>query len=283
MVFLVFAAIEGEGDDALRLTPEILAAGLGCREATIERIMVALASLGVTCDGVVTEEWRAADRGPSMKGSAPRTRKWRERKRNAGLAPAPAPNADPGLAPVSQSVTGDAAAPSYSLFPVDQASPQKEQKKTRTHVESNEDGFAALVAMWPLSNRMAEAEREYRRYRQHRTASEILMAAQRYIETKEEWRSAQFLMNWLRTDPCKDPVLPLASAPCEVPAEPKPLRENWINRLAELRSTGVWPVEWGARWGEPQCRIPPDTGIAQGFAKWFAEHANRHSGEQISA
>src|SRR6202521_2325453 len=66
-VFAVFCALDDDGAAAIRLKPEILAAGLGRRTHVIERILASLASLGVTCDGVVTREWR---RGPAEDAAA---------------------------------------------------------------------------------------------------------------------------------------------------------------------------------------------------------------------
>jgi hypothetical protein len=109
-VFAVFSALEADGDRAVRLRPEILAVGLGRRAQVVERVLASLASLSVTCDGVVTQEWRrapdgAAERPLSMKPSAVRMRRKRLLDRAAGERQDHEPEAM--AAPPGQGVTCD--------------------------------------------------------------------------------------------------------------------------------------------------------------------------------
>lgn len=265
-VFAVFCALEADGERAARLRPEILAAGLGRRAPVIERILASLLSLGVTCDGVVTAEWRreplaGSARGLSMRPSAIRMR--RKRSRDGGGGDPPAVGREGSGAPVSApvtSVTSDGPSPSLSFFPEELSEQAREQKPMRAPApDMTEDGFAELRALWPLSNRMHEAAAEYRRYRQRHSASEIIEAATGYFAGKEGWRSAMYLVNWLRTDPCRDPVLPLAAAPREVAASeraPPPVRIDWDALGEAWLATRQWPAEVGAPPGSDECRMP---------------------------
>jgi hypothetical protein len=136
---------------------------------------------------------------------AERTARWaakHPRRPGAGGPPAADENAA-GIASVDPS--------SFSLFP-DQQEHQEEQKQPRARAadETGED-FAKLRALWPLSNRMADAEREYRKALRNVTAVALLDLARHYLDTKPAWQSTMFLVNWLRTEPWRDPVLPLSA------------------------------------------------------------------------
>lgn len=275
-VFAVFSALAVDGAAARRLRPAILAAGLGRRAHVIERILAALASLGVTCDGVVTPEWRphpaeTDETGRSTKPSAVRMRRKRERDRavdEAADGPAPAQPAPP-----SPGVTCDAP-PLLSYLSEEQSG--KEQKTTRAVARGDDsDGFAELWALWPVQNRMADGERAYLKYLRRYSAARILEAARKYLADKPGWQTPRMLVHWLGSDPCLDPLLPLKAEPRVVDAEagaPEVPRPNWIARLGQLKDGGVWRSEWGPPWGEPGCLVPPDTGVAFAIAAWVAKH-----------
>jgi hypothetical protein len=243
-VHAIFGRLERDGDNAARLTAPLLAAAFGWRLPTVDRVMASLASLGVTCDGVVTEMWRipvANSAGLSMRPSAVRMRNKRLRDREAANHPVANVASPP--------VTCNAAQPSLSFLEEDLQQQERKQKDARA---PDDDGFAAVVAIWPVANRMAEAERVYRDYRRSHDAPTILTAAQRYLAEKPTWQSCMFLVNWLRADPCKEPVLPLTAAPREVAA-------------AKVETESRTPHALG----EPGDRIAAKLG-SKAFSSWFA-------------
>lgn len=208
--------------------------------------------------------------GQEAMTGAQRTARWRRQSGPAAGALSPAPSDEmrddnPSLA-------------ALSLFP-DQQEGKEEQKQPRAAAPELDHGFAALRAIWPLANRMAEAEREYRRVLRQVDGATVLALARRYLDTKEPWRNAMFLVNWLRTEPWRDPVLPLASPPRVVtttaapPPEPRPT--GWVERFNELKETGVWRPEWGPAWGEEGCQVPAGTGIAHSIGSWYVRQQRR--------
>lgn len=175
-------------------------------------------------------------------------------------------------------VAASPASPSLSFFK-DKPAVQERKKETRAQAEQTPDGFAELREIWPAKERMADAERAYRRALRQVDAMMLLERARDYLATKEPWRSPRFLVHWLSSEQWRDPVLPLASAPRVVAttAEPAPVRDGWIERLGELKQTGVWRREWGPAWGEVGCQVPMGTGIANSIATWFMRHPERRA------
>lgn len=230
-VFAVFSALDEDGGRAPRLLPAILAAGLGRRAQVIERILASLASLGVTCDGVVTPAWRRrppADPagGLSMKPSAVRMR----RKRS--LDAAAACGAERPVEAASQGVTSDAAARPleeerdylFSLSP--EAVARKPEPATQA---KRRQLYKRAVAAAP----QRLAEREHRYFLEHMTAEryERFLARgtgalpprlRQLLETlfaETAWRGAA------RPPPARDqPQLLMPISGSRAPPAPPPLR-----------------------------------------------------------
>lgn len=231
----------------------------------------------------VTEHFVTRRRGRPPLGSramtgAERTARWKAGK--SAIIDRPAYNSGAVGSAHAADETDDASlssAPSLSFFP--EVPQQEEQKQTRASAEADEiaAGFIRLRALWPLSNRTADTEREYRRALRFASPGRLMELAQHYFDAKPDWQSTKFLVNWLRTEPWRDPVLPLRvplqAVSVDVEPGPMPRSPNWVARLTELKASGVWPNEWGPAWGEPGCQAPSaETGVGQGFARYFAHH-----------
>ncbi len=150
-------------------------------------------------------------------------------------------------------------APSLCLFPVNQQQEQKQTNTPRAREASEPDaGFARLRAIWPIDDRLVEAEAEYWRYRRRHTADAIQGAAERYLATKPQGRWCQFLLHWLRADPCRDPPLPLGGRPQDVGAEAQPplARIDWRALGDRWVATRDWPPDAGPAPDRPECRMP---------------------------
>src|SRR5205823_557695 len=85
---------------------------------------------------------------------------------------------------------------SISFFPDIQQ--QEEQKQTPASAEADEiaAGFIRLRALWPLSNRIADTEREYMSALRFVSPGRLLEFAQHYFDTKPDWQNTKFLVNW---------------------------------------------------------------------------------------
>lgn len=272
----------------------VLADGAGERPMTVAPILSALQHLGVVdaAGKVVAQADKTADemtklltkladnfvtRGPgrpplgnrAMTG-AERTARWKANHRAAV-------GADDRSAATDETPSTISSPTPLSLFPEDH-NQEKEQKQTRAR-DDEIDGFAELWAIWPIADRLADAERAYQDYRRRHSAARVLDAAKKYLAKKPAWQTTRMLFHWLRSDPCRDPVLPLKAELREVAPEsgpPKVPRPNWVQRLSQLKETSEWPSEWGPCWGEPGCLVPAGTGVAQGFAIWHRD--NQHQG-----
>lgn len=178
-----------------------------------------------------------------------RQRRWRLKQRESAANVLAA-------ASVTVAAFGDASpAPSLSLFP--ESEQAKENKQTRARGDAGDDnGFAELAGMWPLQNRMLDAEREYRRALRVIDRSRLIELAQRYLDELGT-RYCMFLANWLHTQPWRDPLLPLASRPVEViQVEPKEPRIEWRSHAESWLARGIWPPDIGPPPDDPECRMP---------------------------
>jgi hypothetical protein len=267
----------------------VLADGAGEKPITIALIIASLQQVKIVDDAgnltadenademtqTVTKHFVTRRRGRPPLGSramtgSERTARWKAHKsaelaRDAGT-PRPSVVAD------ETADTSLPSAPSLSFFP-DIQPHQEEQKQTRARADETADGFAQMRSLWPLSNRMADAEREYRRALRAATAPTLLELARHYLDTKPAWQNTMFLVNWLRTEPWRDPVLPLRVPLRAIEGQQPiaPRSPDWVARLTELKATGLWPDEWGPDWGMPGCQAPGlDSGCGQGFARYYA-------------
>ena len=226
-VLAVFAALGGEGDNAPLFTAEILAAGLGLRERTIARILEAMATEGVMTGGAIALAWRRVSSEPDVSDAEPdaelqnRTPFGRETgRRQLSSNPSSVRSRqkywrDKDLAAASENRTQPS---SLYLFKRNNSLQEKTNKQNaRAWENRTASDFSELARLWPINDRMAEAQAEYERYRRRHDAPTILAAARRYLEQKPPGRYCMFLINWLRTDPCREPALPLAAAPIVVP------------------------------------------------------------------
>lgn len=189
------------------------------------------------------------------KTGAERTREWRGRRR--AMARGDAQPVEIGQCVTKRDdVTSPSQAPSLSLFP--ESEQEKETNKhPRARGDACDDGFAELVALWPLANRMPDAEREYRRALRQVDAARLIALARHYLDTKEPWRHAMFLVNWLRTEPWRDPLLPLNAPLREVVAAEAPkARINWRAHAEAWLGAGRWPSDIGPAPDEAGCEMP---------------------------
>lgn len=193
---------------------------------------VALILAGLQHAGVVDESGNLADEMPrqyrqnfvsrrrpgrpplaerAMTG-AERTAKW-QAKRGGARGASAVVTADENTAGISS------ATPSFFLVPEDSLQ-AKEQKQTRA--SADDTGFVELWAIWPVQNRMADAERAYLKYLRRYSAARILEAGRKYLADKPGWQTPRMMVHWLGSDPCLDPLLPLRAEPRLMAAEAQP-------------------------------------------------------------
>jgi hypothetical protein len=148
-----------------------------------------------------------------------RTARWR--MRIAAETAANRPDQPAPVAPVAPIVTASPGVtqPSFSFVPDSQ--PEEERTKTTRASDAERDAeFAALWAIWPMQSRYHDAETVYRQARKDGIgAARIMDCARRYLdelETHRPWQSKMMLVNWLRTKPWRDPILPFRDAPAAV-------------------------------------------------------------------
>lgn len=230
------------------------AAFLRVRPAVVDAVLAALETRGLLRDGRVTLASPVAAKRPPLSGrerqanyrarlKARRATQVLENGRGDAARYAPSPAAT--LSPDE----------SLSLFPQNNGEKEREQPRAQDASE----GFAQLKALWPVAARMADAEREYRRAVRHAEPATLLALAHGYLElreTKEPWRHCLYLVNWLRTQPWRDPVLPLTAAPRLV--------ETAAGEPTKLPDVAPHAL------GEPGERLRARIGAAE-FRAWFGD------------
>lgn len=149
------------------------------------------------------------------------------------------------------------------------------------------DGFAELAAIWPKQQQLRAAAALYRKALGYASAGRLQELARQFLADKEPWRECMYLVNWLRTEPWRDPMLPLTAPPRAVedaapPADeapPHPFGNAIATRLVERIGAAAFANWFGAVTAD----ISPDLVTIVTPSRFVRDRLARHYEADLAA